>query len=332
MKIVILDDWNRFFETQPAFERLRGRGEVAVHYDRARTPDELVARLDGASIVLANRERSRFPAELLERLPSLELICQSGGSGRHIDVQRATSLGIAVAGAPGAPNGSAAVAELGLGLMIALLRDLPRNDRRVREGNWCAPMSDTLYGKTLGVIGLGRIGGHLVKACQALGMSVVAWGPTLAAERAAASGVEYVAFDDLFPRVDVLFISPILSDLTRGIVGPAQLAAMKPTSYIVNISRGPIIQEAALVEALQRGVIRGAGLDVYDEEPMPDDHPFSKLENVVLTPHIGWVTSATFTRFVDGMIDNAINYLDGKPSRIVNPDALQVARGSRVPS
>jgi D-3-phosphoglycerate dehydrogenase / 2-oxoglutarate reductase len=329
MKIVILDDWNHYFETQPSFARLRERGEVAVHYDRATGP-ALLDRLSGAGVILANRERTRFPAELLEALPDLELISQSGGAGRHIDLEAATRLGIAVAAAPGASNGPAAVAELGLGLLLSLARDIPRNDRRVREGDWHYPLSDVLHGKTLGIIGLGKIGRHMATVCQAMGIQVIAWGPTLTPERAAESGVEYVAFDDLFPRVDALFISPILSDLTRGIVGPTQLAAMKPTSYLVNISRGPIVQEAALVEALQQRRIRGAGMDVYDDEPLAPDHPYTKLDNVVLTPHIGWVTEAHFTRFVAGMVDNVLNYLDGTPTRIENPDALRVARGTRT--
>src|SRR5215216_705227 len=327
VKIVILDDWNHFFETQPGLARLRERGEVTIYNDRV-TGDALLERLSGAQIVFANRERTRFPSDLLEALPDLELISQSGGAGRHIDLEAATRLGIAVAAAPGAPNGSAAVAELGLGLLLALAREIPRNDRRVREGDWEPPVTDVLYGKTLGVIGLGKIGRHMATVCQALGMSVIAWGPTLTPERAAESNVEHVAFDDLFPRLDVLFISPILSDLTRGIVGREQLAAMKPTSYLINISRGPIVQEAALIEALQQRRIRGAGMDVYDEEPLPADHPYTKLDNVVLTPHIGWVTNAHFTRFAEGMIENALNYLDGNPTRIENPEALQVKRRS----
>jgi phosphoglycerate dehydrogenase-like enzyme len=201
VKTVILDDWNHFFETQPDFARLRERTEVAVHYDRARTNDDLVERLRGAGIVFSNRERSRFPAELLERLPDLELLSQSGGAGCHIDLEAATRLGIAVATAEGASFSSAAVAELGLALLLALVRNIPSNDRRLREGSWAAPVTEVLYGKTLGVIGLGKIGGHMAKICQAMGMSVVAWGPTLTAERAAASGVEYVAFDDLFPEL-----------------------------------------------------------------------------------------------------------------------------------
>lgn len=329
-KVVILDDWNHFFESQPALTPLRERAEVVFHYDHAETTEELARRLRGATVVCSNRERTRFPAETLELLTDIELISQSGGPGRHIDVDAATRLGIAIASGDGAANASAAVAELGLGLLLSLVRQIPRNDRRVREGDWSAPVTDVLWGKTLGVIGLGKIGLQMAKVCQAIGMSVVAWGPTLTPERAAQNNVEYVPFDELFPRVDVLFISPILSDLTRGIVGPAQLGAMKPTSLIVNISRGPVIQEAALISALQNGTIGGAGLDVYDQEPLPADHPLTKLDNVVLTPHIGWVTLPHFGAFAKSMMENAINYLDGDPTNIFNPEALQVKRGSRA--
>ena len=329
-KIVILDDWNHFYETLPGLDELKQRGEVVIHYDKAGSDAELLARLAGARVACSNRERTRFPAEILERLPDLELLSQSGSPGRHVDLEAATRAGIAVASSAGAANSSAAVAELGLALLLALVRGIPGNDRRVRQGDWAAPISDVLHGKTLGVLGLGKIGGQMAKVCQAMGMSVVAWGPTLTPERAAASGVEYVAFDDLFRRADVLFLAPILSDRTRGIVGPAQLALMKPTSYLVNVSRGPVVQEAALVEALQQGRLAGAGLDVFDAEPLPADHPLTKLDNVVLTPHIGWVTRAHFTSYATGVMANAVNFLDGNPTNVVNPEALDVRRAAHA--
>src|SRR5919199_3965144 len=171
MKTVILDDWNRYYDGQPNLARLRERSEVAIFYDHAPTPEALIERLRGAAVVCANRERSRFPASVLEPLPELELISQSGGAGRHIDLEAATRLGIAVATAPGAPNSSANVAELGLALLLALARDLPAMDRRVRQGDWTAPVTDTLFGKTLGIIGLGKIGRHMAAICQAMGLS-----------------------------------------------------------------------------------------------------------------------------------------------------------------
>lgn len=323
MKIVILDDWNHFFPTRPGLARLKECGEVVIYHDQAMSDDAVIARLQGATAVVSNRERSQFNAKVLNALPDLKLISHTGRAGPNIDLKTATERGIAVAVATGIPVSSAGVAELGLGLLLALAREIPANDRRVRTGDWAAPANVQLNGLTMGILGLGRIGRAMTKFAQALDMPVIAWGPTLTPERAAASGVEYVSFDDFFARADVVFISVILSDLTRGIVGPKQIAAMKPTSYLINISRGPIVNEAALVEALQNRRIAGAGLDVFDVEPLPTDHPLTKLDNVVLGPHLGWVTRTNFAKFVDGVVDNIINFLDGKPTEVVNPEALQ---------
>jgi phosphoglycerate dehydrogenase-like enzyme len=180
-----------------------------------------------------------------------------------------------------------------------------------------------LSGQTLGILGLGNIGGAMAKMGQALQMKVIAWGPTLTPERAQASGVEYVAHDDLFRQADALFVSTRLSDMTRGIVGAAELGLMKPTSYLVNIARGPIVDEKALVQALERQQIAGAGVDVYDLEPLPADHPLAKLDNVVLTPHIGWGVGENFGLMVQNLTDAVIQYLDGDMSGVVNPAALE---------
>jgi phosphoglycerate dehydrogenase-like enzyme len=226
------------------------------------------------------------------------------------------------------------VAELGLTLLLALARQIPHNDRRVRQGDWVAPPTRMLSGQTLGILGLGNIGSHMARLGKALQMQVIAWGPTLTPERASASGVEYVSYDDLFRRVDVLFVSVKLSDLTRGIVGAPQLALMKPTSYLVNIARGPVVDETALVEALQQRKIGGAGLDVYDVEPLAADHPLAKLDNVVLTPHVGWGVDANFRSMVQNLTDAVLKYLDGDMRGVVNPAALdrrstQAGAGSR---
>jgi phosphoglycerate dehydrogenase-like enzyme len=252
----------------------------------------------------------------------LELLAQTGRISPNVDAAAATERGVALVAAGGQPGSHTAVAELGLGLLLALARQIPSNDRRVREGDWVAPPTRMLSGMTLGILGLGNIGGHMARLGQALQMNVIAWGPTLTPERAHASGVQYVAFDDLFRQVDVLFVSTKLSDMTRGIVGAAQLGAMKRTSYVINIARGPIVDEAALVGALEQRNIAGAGLDVYDVEPLPTGHPFTRLDNVVLTPHIGWGTGANFALMVEHVTQAVINYLDGDVSGILNPDAL----------
>ena len=330
MKIVIFDDWNRFFPTSPSLSRLRERGEVVIHHDKAMTDDEVIARLQGATVVVSNRERTQFNAKVLEALPDLRLISHTGAAGPNLDLKTATARGVAVAVAPGLPTGSAGVAELGLGLLLALARDIPRNDRKVREGDWAVPATIQLNGLTMGIFGLGRIGRAMARLAQALEMPVIAWGPTLTAERAAASGVEYVSYDDFFPRADVVFVAVRLSDMTRGLIGPQQVAAMKPTSYLINIARGPIVDEPALVEALQNRRIAGAGLDVFDVEPLPVDHPFTRLDNVVLTPHVGWVTTIQFEKFISGVVDNILNFLDGNPTNLANPEALEIGEAKEL--
>jgi phosphoglycerate dehydrogenase-like enzyme len=193
----------------------------------------------------------------------------------------------------------------------------------VREGDWVAPPTRRLGGMTLGILGLGNIGGEMARFGHALRMEVIAWGPTLTPERAQASGVQYVTKDDLFRRVDVLFVSTKLSDMTRGMVGARELGLMKPTSYLINIARGPIVDERALIQALQERKIGGAGLDVYDAEPLPTDHPFTRLDNVVLTPHIGWGVDVNFGLMVENLTTAIIKYLDGDTSGVVNPAALE---------
>jgi phosphoglycerate dehydrogenase-like enzyme len=328
-RIVVLDDWTHFWSGKPGIERLRQRGEVIIHETPSADDAETVSRLRGATVAIANRERTQLQAPVLRAADDLQAIAQTGRIGPNVDSAAATDRGIALIAAGGQAGSHAAVAELGLGLLLALARDLPANDRRVRSGDWVAPGTRMLSGMTLGVLGLGNIGGHMARLCQALQMKVIAWGPTLTPERAAQTGVEFVPFDDLFPRADVLFVSPRLSDLTRGIVGAAQIAAMKPGSYLINIARGPIVDEAALVRALQERHLGGAGLDVFDCEPLPVDHPLTRLDNVVLTPHIGWGTQTNFAAMVENLADAIIRFLDGDTSVVVNPAALE-RRGSHV--
>ncbi|MCA1646956.1 MAG: D-2-hydroxyacid dehydrogenase family protein [Chloroflexi bacterium] len=322
-RFVVLDDWTDFWGSQPAIERLRERGELTIHITPARSEDEVIQRLENATVVLANRERTQLTAQVLRAAERLELVAQTGRISPNIDAAAATERGIALVAAGGQSGSHGAVAELGLALLLALARQIPGNDRRVRAGDWVAPPTRMLGGMTLGILGLGNIGGHMAHVGQALGMDVIAWGPTLTPERAQASGVEYVSFDDLFRRVDALFVSVKLSDQTRGIVGAAQLTAMKPTSYLINIARGPIIDESALVDALERGQIGGAGLDVYDVEPLPVDHPLTRLHNVVMTPHVGWGVGRNFGLMVEHLTQAVIEYLDGDVSGVVNPAALE---------
>jgi len=321
--IVVLDDWTNFWCGQPAVERLRERGDVTIYTTPASGEDEVVQRLTGATVALANRERTPLNARVLRQANDLELIAQTGRISPNIDAEAATERGIALVAAAGQPGSHVAVAELGLALLLALARQIPENHRRVQTGDWVAPPTRMLSGQTLGILGLGNIGGHMARLGQALQMKVIAWGPTLTPERASAGGAEYVSFEDLFRRADVLFVSVKLSDMTRGIVGAPELSLMKPTSYLVNIARGPVVDEAALLQALQQRQIGGAGLDVYDVEPLPVDHPLASLDNVVLTPHIGWGVGTNFTLMVENLTSAVLKYLDGDMSGVVNPAALQ---------
>jgi phosphoglycerate dehydrogenase-like enzyme len=321
-KIVVLDDWTNFWGAQPATERLRQRGELTIYTSPAADEDEVMRRLAPATIALANRERTSLNARVLRSAECLQLLGQTGRISPNVDAEAATERGIALVAAGGQPGSHQAVAELGLAMLLALVRDLRASQRRVVEGDWVAPPTRMLGGSTLGILGLGNIGGYMARLAQALQMRVIAWGPTLTPARAQASGVEYVAHDDLFRRADALFISVKLSDLTRGMVGANELALMKSTSYLINIARGPIVDEAALVAALQEQRIGGAGLDVYDAEPLPRDHPLTRLDNVVLTPHIGWGVSGNFDAMVENLTAAVINYLDGDMSGVVNPAAL----------
>jgi phosphoglycerate dehydrogenase-like enzyme len=322
-RIVVLDDWTDFWGSQPDVERLRHRGEVTIHTTPAADESEVMQRLADATIALANRERTPLNARVLRSAERLELLAQTGRISPNVDAEAATERGIALVAAGGQSGSHTAVAELGLALLLALARDIPDNDRRVRQADWVAPPTRMLSNMTLGILGLGNIGGHMARLGQALQMKLIAWGPTLTPERAQASGVEYVSFENLFRRADVLFVSTKLSDLTRGIVGADQLTLMKPSSYLINIARGPIVNESALIQALQDGKIAGAGLDVYDVEPLPSGHPFTKLGNVVLTPHVGWGTDNNFGLMVHNLTDAVIKYLDGDTSGVVNPAALE---------
>jgi phosphoglycerate dehydrogenase-like enzyme len=322
-RFVVLDDWTRFYPRVPALNRLRARGEVVLHHVPAADEDEVIERLRGATVAILNRERTPMRARVIKHAEDLELIAQTGRISPNVDAEAASQQGVALVAGGGAPGGHAAVAELGLALLLALVRQIPANDRRMRAGDWDAPPTSMLHGRTLGIVGLGNIGGWMARLAHALGMTVIAWGPTLTPERAAQSQVDYVAFDDLFPRADVLFVSVRLSDLTRGLVGAQQLAAMRPTSYLINIARGPIVDETALVAALQQGRLAGAGLDVYDVEPLPRDHPLLKLDNVILTPHIGWGTDGNFLKMVENTVDAVIRYLDGDLSGVVNVAVLE---------
>ncbi|MCC6618129.1 MAG: D-2-hydroxyacid dehydrogenase family protein [Chloroflexi bacterium] len=311
-RVVVLEDWNAFFPGAPSLERLRERVDIDIHQDVPADAADLVARLRDAHIVVLNRERTRFDAATIAALPALELIVQTGGVSPNLDLAAATTRGVAVATAPGLPGSIDGVAELALGLLLSLARRIPAHDRDVRAGRWAVAPTTMLAGGTMGIVGLGRLGSSLARLGQALRMSVIAAGPTLTPARAAAAGVAFATLHEVFAQADAVFICTRLSDRTRGLVTRAHLERMKPTAYLINVARGPIVDEAALVDLLRAGRIAGAELDVFDREPLPLDHPLIGLDNVVLTPHIGWVTATNTARFVESVVAAIERHLDGE--------------------
>ena len=267
------------------------------------------------------RERTPFGPELLGHLSDLRLLVTTGMRNASIDLDAATECGVVVCGTGGLGYPTA---ELTWALILALLRHIPKEDTAVRRGQWQTTVGTGLNGKMLGVLGLGRLGSQVATIGAAFGMTLIAWSQNLTAETAATYGTELVAKEDLFARSDILSIHLQLSERTRGLVGSREIGLMKPTAYLINTSRGPIIDETALIKALQGETIAGAGLDVFDHEPLGPDHPFFPLDNTVLTPHLGYVTVEGYKVFYEETIEDIAAYLRGEPMRILNPAVLSL--------
>ena len=306
MRIAILDDIHHAWDNTDGVRRLRERAEVQIFT----APFGAPAALRGFDALIANRERTRFTRELFEQLPDVRVIAQTGNHAAHIDFTAAHDRGIVVAQASG--GYSIGAAELAIALALAVMRQLPRQDAAVRRGEWHTPSTPVLHGKTLGVIGLGRVGAHVARLGKAFGMRVLAWSPRLTDAVAAAAGAERRELDVLLAAADVVTMHCSLTPTSRGLLDARRLALLKPTAYLINTARGPIIDEEALLAALTARRIGGAGLDVFDEEPLPAGHPFTKLTNVVLAPHLGWPTDDGYQRFATSACDVLLAYLDGR--------------------
>jgi phosphoglycerate dehydrogenase-like enzyme len=291
--------------------------EVDFFADHVAEDDALIARLKPYEAIVAMRERTPFGRARLERLPNLRLLVTTGMGNASIDVGAAAGLGIVVSG-----TGSLATptAELTWGLILALTRSICAEDRAVRAGGWQHTIGPELAGRTLGIVGLGRLGGRMAAIARAFEMEVVAWSQNLRAERAAEVGAEAVTREALFARADVVTIHLKLSGRTRGLIGAGDLARMKRSAYLVNTSRGPIVDEAALLDALHDGRIAGAGLDVFHVEPLPREHPLRTAPNTVLTPHIGYVSTGTYEIFYREAVEDIAAFRDGRPVRVLAQD------------
>ncbi len=325
MKLAILDDYMKVALASADWERVRRRGVEITAFDAAFVSvEDAAAKLAPFEIINLLRERTHFPRALIERLPNLKFIAMTGRRAPSLDIAAATERRIPVSNTHGG-EGGASTSELAWALLLAAARDLTNAERGMRAGRWHEGVraGTVLEGRQLGVVGLGRLGGRVAGYAKAFGMTVVAWSQNLTPERAAECGVRGVGKEELFSTSDFISIHLVLSDRTRGLIGAADFARMKPGAILVNTSRGPVLDEAALIEALRQRKIAHAALDVYTREPLPIDHPLRHMENVTLSPHLGYVNADIFAHFYGESVKNIEAWLDGKPINVLNPEALK---------
>ncbi|MEW6672285.1 MAG: D-2-hydroxyacid dehydrogenase family protein [Thermodesulfobacteriota bacterium] len=312
MRLAILDDYEGTALKFGDWGSLGPEIQTDSYRDHLEKEDDLVKRFFPYDILVVMRERTPFPRSLIEKLPNLKLLVTTGPKNSAIDTAACKAKGIVVSGTHSSKKPPA---ELTWGLILSLFRKIPQLDRSTRNGRWGEGIGISLDGKVLGLLGLGHVGTLVAKVGAAFNMRVVAWSQNLTAERAAAAGAVRVEKDELFKTADVLSVHLVLSERTRGLIGAPEIGLMKPSAYIINTSRGPIIQEKELVEALRSGRIAGAGLDVFETEPLPPGHPLLSLPNVLITPHIGYVTAENFKTYFSQAVENVAAWRKGTPVR-----------------
>jgi phosphoglycerate dehydrogenase-like enzyme len=315
LRIAILDDYQHAALTSADWGSLDA--EVSVFHSHIPDTGDLVAELRPFDVIVAMRERTPFTSERIGLLPQLQLLVTTGMRNASIDVAAANAAGITVCGTRGSAG---ATPELTWALILSLVRHVPAEDRAIREGGWQHTLGFGLSGRTLGVVGFGNIGRRVAAIGQAFGMEVIAWSQHLSAGVAAEHGVTAVSKDELFATSDVITVHYKLSDRSAGLVGERQLGLMKPTAFIVNTSRGPIVDSDALLTALSSGAIAGAALDVYDEEPLPGGNPLRSAPRTVLTPHVGYVTDDGYRMFYGDAVEDIAAFAAGRPVRVLSPE------------
>jgi phosphoglycerate dehydrogenase-like enzyme len=317
-RCAILDDYQNVALELADWSKLAGEVELTVFNAPLGGPDEIARALKGFDMVVLMRERTAFPRRLIEALPDLRLLISTGKRNWMLDVEAANERGIVTCSTETTGNPTTSIA---IALMLELTRRVGYESERLKNGAlWQSTLGVDIEGKTLGLIGLGRLGAKVATIGQALGMKVIAWSQNLTAERCASAGVELSPSKEaLLAEADIVSLHVVLSPRTRGLIGPEEFALMKPSAYLINTARGPIVDEAALIAALRDKRIAGAGLDVYDIEPLPGDHPLRALDNVVLSPHLGYVTAENFRTCYTGVVEDIRAFLDGKPIRLLQP-------------
>ena len=316
LRLAVLDDWEGAARDFVDWPGELPAVEVTIFTDHLARPRDLVERLAPFGAVMLMRERTPMPADVLAALPNLRLIVTTGMRNRALDVAAAAQHGVLVCGTQGLQSPTP---ELTWSLILALARRIPQADASMRAGRWEPTVGMDLQGAVLGLVGLGRLGGQVAAVARAFQMELLAWSPRLTQDRAAAHGARLVGKRELFAQSDIVSVHMVLAASTQGLVGVAEIDAMKPTAFLVNTSRGALVDQDVLLRALADGRIAGAGLDVYDEEPLPARHPLRSSPRTVLTPHIGYVTAGTFATFYREAAQDVRAYLDGNPVRVIEP-------------
>ena len=316
VRCAILDDYQAVALNFADWAKIKDRVDIKVFSEHLGGPDKVIAALQGFEIIVAMRERTGFPKRVIDALPALKLLITTGMRNASIDSEAAKTRGVTVCGTGTFGNPTSGVA---IGLMLELTRRIGYENARLHAGApWQTTIGRDLEGMTLGILGLGKLGTRTASIAKGFGMKVIAWSQNLTPDKCREAGVDYAAKDELFRQSDFITIHVVLSARTRGLIGAAELALMKPTAYLINTSRGPIVDEAALIATLRGGKIAGAGLDVFDVEPLPLDHPFRKMDNVVITPHLGYVSEQNYRRYFTDAVEDIIGFLDGKPMRVLS--------------
>jgi phosphoglycerate dehydrogenase-like enzyme len=316
LSVAVLDDYQGVAERFADWSRVRAQCAVKFFDRPLSSVDEAAATLADFDIICLMRERMPVPGALIQRLPRLKLICVTGAHNRTLDLHAAAARGIVVSHTENAST-EHPTSELTWALILAAARHVIGESQSVRSGGWQTTVGRTLHGRTLGLLGLGRVGQSVARIGTAFGMSLLAWSPNLTAQRAAEAGARLASKSALFADSDVVTVHLVLGDRTRGIVGAAELALMRQHSILVNTSRGPLIQEAALIDALRERRPGVVALDTFDTEPLPADHPFRSMDNVLATPHLGYVTDDTYRQFYAGTVENIEAFLAGQPVRVL---------------
>ena len=315
VRAAILDDYQNVAMGLADWSPIAKDVEIKVFNKPFASQDDAIKALQGFAVVVGMRERTPFPRKVIEALPDLKLLITTGARNNSFDVKACSERGVTVCGTGGVGSPTTGIA---FGLMLELTRRIGFENARLKAGApWQTTIGRDLEGLTLGILGLGKLGQRSAAVGKAFGMKSIAWSQNLTEEKAKAAGADYVSKEDLFRNADFVTIHLVLSDRSRGLVGQKELSLMKKSAYLINTSRGPIVDEKALIAALQSKSLAGAGLDVFDVEPLPLDHPFRKMDNVVITPHLGYVSEQNYRKYFPDIVEDIRAWLDGKPVRVI---------------